>query len=81
MGGSGFKKISKASSVWLERPPSMEKVKQGVWADGLKATSQDGYTFSFYKKRNEILLALICFLWSKNFFELTGCPRVLVLSL
>jgi len=31
MGGSGFSKISQANSIWLERPPSMEEVKQAVW--------------------------------------------------
>jgi hypothetical protein len=31
MGGSGFSKISEARSVWLERPPSVEKVKQAMW--------------------------------------------------
>jgi hypothetical protein len=31
MGGSGFSKISEARSVWLERPSSVEEVKQAMW--------------------------------------------------
>jgi len=51
MGGSGFSKISEANSIWLERPPSIEEVKQAVWDyDGSKASGPDGFTFSFYKK-------------------------------
>ncbi|XP_073265324.1 uncharacterized protein [Populus alba] len=51
MGGSGFSKISEAKSIWLERPPSMEEVKQAVWdCDGSKAPGPDGFTFCFYKK-------------------------------
>jgi len=37
MGGSGFSKILEAKSIWLERPPLMEEVKQAVWdCDGSK---------------------------------------------
>jgi hypothetical protein len=31
MRGSGFSKISEARSVWLERLPSVEEVKQAIW--------------------------------------------------
>jgi len=31
MGGSGFSKISEARLVWLERPSSVEEVKQAMW--------------------------------------------------
>jgi hypothetical protein len=52
MGGSRFTKILEVRSVWLERPSSMEEVKQVLWDfDGSKAPNSDGYTFSFYKKR------------------------------
>jgi len=51
MEGSRFTKILEVRLVWLERPSSMEEVKQVVWdCDGSKAPNSDGYTFSFYKK-------------------------------
>ena len=51
MGDSGFSKISEERSVWLERLPSLEEVKQAIWdCDGSKAPGPDGFTFSFYKK-------------------------------
>jgi hypothetical protein len=50
-------------------------VKQGVWADGLKATSQDGYTFSFYKKKKWNLISSNMFFMVKEFFWTNRLPK------
>jgi hypothetical protein len=75
MGGSGFSKISEAKSIWLERPPSMEEVKQAVWdCDGSKAPGPDGFTFSFYKKVWNIISSEV-FMLVKSFFRTGKLPK------
>jgi hypothetical protein len=75
MGGSGFSKISEARSVWLERLPSLEEVKQAVWdCDGSKAPGPDGFTFSFYKKAWNLISSNI-FVMVKEFFRTCKLQR------
>ena len=75
MGGSGFSKISEAKSIWPERPPSMEEVKQVVWdCDGSKAPGPDGFTFSFYKKVWNIISSEV-FMLVKSFFRTSKLPK------
>ncbi|XP_073263045.1 uncharacterized protein [Populus alba] len=75
MGGSGFSKISEAKSIWLERPPSMEEVKQAVWdCDGSKAPDPDGFTFCFYKKVWNIISSKV-FMLVKSFFRTGKLPK------
>ncbi|XP_061983093.1 uncharacterized protein LOC133702794 [Populus nigra] len=69
MGGLGFSKISEERSVWLERLPSLEEVKQAVWdCDGSKAPGHDRFTFSFYKKVWNLISSDI-FVMVKEFFR------------
>jgi hypothetical protein len=69
MGGSRLSKISEAKSISLERPPSMEEVKQAIWdCDGSKALGPDGFTFSFYKKVWNIISSEV-FMLVKFFFQ------------
>jgi len=75
MGGSGFSKISEAKSVWLERLPSLEEVKQAVWdCDGSKAPGPDGFTFSFYKKTWNLISSDI-FMMVIEFFRTGKLPK------
>ena len=75
MGGSGFSKISEARSVWLERLPSLDEVKQAVWdCDYSKAPRPDEFTFSFYKKAWNLISSDI-FVMVKEFFRICKLPK------
>lgn len=51
-----FKSLSSNQVVDLERPFSLEEVKQAVWSsDGSKAPRPDGFTMNFVKKYWDIL--------------------------
>jgi hypothetical protein len=57
-GEVGYKKISVEKAYWLERPISMEEIKESVWdCDGSRSPRPDDFNFKFYRK----VWNLICY--------------------
>ncbi|KAJ9560860.1 hypothetical protein OSB04_006020 [Centaurea solstitialis] len=53
---SNFKKLSSQDIHMIERPFSMEEIKEAVWdCDGSKAPGPDGFNFNFIKKFWEVI--------------------------
>jgi mannosylglycoprotein endo-beta-mannosidase len=75
IGHSGFNTILEASSVWLEKPHSIEEVKQVAWdSDGSKAPGPDGYAFSLYKKVLDLISSDV-FMMVQEFFRTGRFPK------